>query len=83
MTQLRARKPRDLAAALVAARRVHGWSQGELADRIGVSRDYVGDLESAQFGLQVTRLMRLLGELGVDVMLTLPQVVDESETTDA
>jgi hypothetical protein len=40
-------------------------------------------LESGQFGLQVTRLMRLLGELGVDVVLTLPQGVDESESADA
>ena len=53
------------------------------SDRIGVGRDYVGDLESGQFGLQVTRLMRLLGELGVDVVLTLPQVVDESESANA
>ena len=83
MVQIRARKPRDLSAALGAARRGRGWSQAELADRIGVGRDYVGDLESGQFGLQVTRLMRLLGELGVDVVLTSPQVVDESESANA
>ena len=83
MVQLRARKPRDLSAALVAARRVHGWSQSELADRIGVGRDDVGDLESCKFGLQVTRLMRLLGELGVGVVLTLPEIVDESQSADA
>lgn len=83
MVQIRARKPRDLSAALVAARRGRGWSQAELADRIGVGRDYVGDLESGQFGLQVTRLMRLLGELRVDVVLTLPEVVDESQSDDA
>ena len=82
MAQLRARKPRDLAAVLVAARRAHGWSQAEIADRVGVSRDYVGDLESGEFGLQVTRLMRMLGELGVDVVLTLPQGAHGSEPTD-
>lgn len=84
MVQIRARRPRDLSAALVVARRGRGWSQAELADRIGVGRDYVGDLESGQFGLQVTRLMRLLGELHVDVVLTLPEVVvDESQSPDA
>ena len=72
MVQIRARKPRDLSAALVAARRGRGWSQAELADRIGVGRDYVGDLESGQFGLQVTRLMRLLGELRVDEHVLFP-----------
>lgn len=83
MAEVRARKAADLAAALAATRRARGWSQAELADRIGVSRDYVGDLESGRFGLQVTRLMRLMGELGVDVVLTLPSITDESERADA
>lgn len=77
--KVRARKPQDLAATLVAARRSHGWSQGELADRIGVSRDYLGDVESGQFGLQVSRLMRLFGELGVEVTLTWPSSTDDAE----
>jgi transcriptional regulator with XRE-family HTH domain len=63
----RARKPRHLSAAVVAARGRHGWSQAELADCIGVGRAYVGDLESGPFSLQLTRLKRLLGELRVDV----------------
>lgn len=83
MAELRARKARDLAAALVAARHSRGLSQSDLADRIGVSRDYIGDLESGQLGLQVNRLMRLFGELGVDVFLTLPPTVDESASSDA
>lgn len=83
MAEVRARKAADLATALAATRRARGWTQAELADRIGVSRDYVGDLESGRFGLQVTRLMRLMGELGVDVVLTLPPIADESEPADA
>ena len=79
MTQFKARKARDLAAALAAARRSRGWSQSELADRIGVGRDYVGDLESGRFGMQLNRLMRLFGELGIDVVLTLPQAAEEPE----
>lgn len=77
MTDIRARRARDLAAALTAARRRQGWSQAELADRTGVSRDYIGDLESGDFGLQVTRLMRVFGELGVTVRLTLPHPEEE------
>lgn len=83
MPAVRARQPRDLAAALVAARRQRGWSQSELADRIGVSRDYVGDMEAGQFGLQLTRLMRLFGELGVEVSLTLPPPHEVAEAPDA
>ncbi len=83
MAKVHARKARDLSSALVAARRRRGWSQAEIADRIGVSRDYVGDLESGELGLQVSRLMRLYGELGVGVVLTLPESTDEPEAPHA
>jgi transcriptional regulator with XRE-family HTH domain len=83
MAKVHVRKARDLSSALVAARRRRGWSQGEVADRIGVSRDYIGDLESGQLSLQVSRLMRLFGELGVDVVLTLPEQTDEPGAPDA
>jgi transcriptional regulator with XRE-family HTH domain len=83
MAKVHARKARDLSSVLVAARRRRGWSQGELADRIGVSRDYVGDLESGQLSLQVSRLMRLFGELGVDIVLTLPDSTDEPKAPHA
>jgi len=83
MAKVHARKARDLSSALVAVRRRRGWSQAEIADRIGVSRDYVGDLESGELGLQVSRLMRLYGELGVGVVLTLPDSTDEPEAPHA
>lgn len=77
--KVHARKARDLSSALAAARRRRGWSQAEMAARIGVSRDYIGDLESGELGLQVNRLMRLFGELGVGVVLTLPDSPAEPE----
>lgn len=82
MVEVHARRARDLSSALAAARRRRGWSQTEIADRIGVSRDYVGDLESGELGMQVNRLMRLFGELGVGVVLTLPAMSDEPEAPD-
>ena len=72
MATVRVRKGSDLSAVLVAARHQRGWTQTELAERIGVSRDYVGDIESGRLGMQVTRLLQSLGELGVDVVLTIP-----------
>lgn len=77
MGTVRVRKARDLSAALAGARRQSRWSQAELADRIGISRDYVGDLESGKLGVQVTRLMQLFGELGVDLVLTIPGTTAE------
>lgn len=72
MAMVRIRKSRDLSAALVAARHRRGWTQAELGERIGVGRDYIGDIESGHLGKQVTRLLQSLGELGVDVFVTIP-----------
>lgn len=72
MATVRVRRGSDLSAVLVAARHQLGWTQAELAERIGVSRDYVGDIESGRLGMQVTRLLQSLGELGVDVILRFP-----------
>lgn len=72
MATVRVRKGPDLSAVLVAARHQRGWTQAELAERIGVSRDYVGDIESGRLGKQVTRLLQSLGELGVDIVLRFP-----------
>ncbi len=77
MAKVRVRKARDLSAALAGARRQRGWTQEQLAQRIGVGRDYVGDIESGHLGVQTTRLMQLFGELGVEVVLTLPEPGDE------
>jgi HTH-type transcriptional regulator/antitoxin HipB len=81
MAKVRIRKPRDLSAALAAARRRQGLTQTELAERIGIGRDYLGDIESGELGMQVTRLMQLFGELGVDIILTIPESTGESEVS--
>ena len=78
MSKVRVRKARDLSATLAAARRQRGWTQAELADRIGVSRDYVGDIESGRLGVQAIRLMQMFGELGVEVVLTMPEPAEEA-----
>ncbi|WP_168914798.1 helix-turn-helix domain-containing protein [Microcella flavibacter] len=69
MPELRARKPSDLAAVIRAAREDAGLSQAELAERLAFSRDYMVDLEAGRAGLQLTRLFRVLHELGVTVTL--------------
>lgn len=69
MPSLSARKPKDLAAVIRAAREDAGTSQAELADRLAFSRDYMIDLESGKSNLYVTRLFRVLHELGITVTL--------------
>jgi HTH-type transcriptional regulator/antitoxin HipB len=67
---LNARKLQDIAAVIKAAREDAGISQGDLADRLAFSRDYMGDLESGTGNLYMSRLFRVLHELGITVALT-------------
>jgi len=69
MPSLPARKPADIAAIVRAAREDAGLSQAELADRLAFSRDYMIDLESGTATMYVTRLFRVLHELGITVTL--------------
>ncbi len=69
MPALAARKLKDVAAVIRAAREDRGLSQGELAERLAFSRDYMVDLESGRPNLYITRLFRVLHELGITVTL--------------
>jgi HTH-type transcriptional regulator/antitoxin HipB len=70
MVTLTARKLPDVAAVIKAAREDAGLSQGDLADRLVFSRDYMVDLESGKGSLYTSRLFRVLHELGITVTLT-------------
>jgi HTH-type transcriptional regulator/antitoxin HipB len=70
MPTMTARKLPDVAAVIKAAREDAGWSQNDLAERLVFSRDYMVDLESGKGNLYVTRLFRVLHELGITVALT-------------
>lgn len=78
MPALAARKPKDVAAVIQAAREDKGLSQSELAERLAFSRDYMVDLESGRPNLYVTRLFRVLHELGITV--TLEYTIDHAES---
>lgn len=70
MPTLTARKLQDIAAVIKAAREGRGLNQGDVADRLAFSRDYMVDLESGKGNLYTTRLFRVLHELGITVTLT-------------
>lgn len=67
MASLRIRKPADLGVIIRAAREDAGLTQTQLAERLAFSRDYMIDLEAGKSNLYVTRLLRVLHELGVTV----------------
>lgn len=61
--------PESLGAALRHFRRQAGLTQAELANRVGLNRTYLTDLEGGRETEQVRRLLSLLRELGVRVTL--------------
>ena len=78
MPTLTARKLKDIAAVIRAAREDRGLSQGELAGRLAFPRDYMVDLEAGKPNLYTTRLFRVLHELGITVTLEYPDSHAES-----
>jgi len=57
--------PADLGRIIRDARLGTGMTQEEFADELGVSRQYVSQLESGKSSLHVTRLFSSLRMLGV------------------
>jgi transcriptional regulator with XRE-family HTH domain len=61
--------PASLGAAIRHYRQEAGLSQAELADRAGLNRTYLSDLEQGHATEQVKRILRLLKQLGVRMTL--------------
>lgn len=61
--------PASLGAAIRHYRRQAGLSQAELAERTGLHRSYLSELEQGRETEQVKRIIRILKELGVRMTL--------------
>lgn len=59
----------DVGAFVSAVRRGAGLTQAQLADRAGVGRRFVNELETGHSTLFVDRLAAVLRELGIRVVL--------------
>lgn len=55
-----------VAVNLRRLRQVRGWTQEELAERVGLSVRYLGQVERGQASMSVTILGRFAVALGVD-----------------
>ncbi len=60
-----ARVPQDIGAAIRASRRAQGWTQGELADRAEVGRQWLVAVEHGHAGAELGMVLRVLGALGL------------------
>jgi transcriptional regulator with XRE-family HTH domain len=61
--------PASLGAAIRHYRLQSGLSQAELAERAGLNRTYLSDLERGNETQQIRRILRVLKELGVRMTL--------------
>jgi len=59
------RTARDLGAAVRDARRHRGWSQADLANRVGSSRQWVNAFEQGKPTAEVGLALRVLAALGL------------------
>jgi transcriptional regulator with XRE-family HTH domain len=57
----------DIGARIAAARRARGWTQGELAEQVGVSRSAVAQWETGRAGQVTVNLSRIAAVLEVGV----------------
>lgn len=72
--------PQQLASLLKAIRLQKGFSQAQVAARLGISHQAVSALEKQPEKATLERLMRLLGVLQVDVVLRSAQETPASRT---
>ena len=63
------RTPRDLGAAIRDRRRRRGWSQRELAEKVGASRQWVNEVEKGKTRTEIGLAFRALDALDVALRL--------------
>ena len=63
------RTPRDLGAAIRDHRRRRGWSQRELAEKAGASRQWVNEVEKGKTRTEIGLVLRALDALDVTLRL--------------
>ena len=63
------RTPRDLGAAIRERRKLRGMGQREIAERIGVSRQWVIGIEKGKARAELGLILRLLDSLDIEVRL--------------
>ncbi|MBD5787519.1 helix-turn-helix domain-containing protein [Cellulosimicrobium terreum] len=63
------RSARDIGDTVRRARRTRGLTQAQLADELGITRQYLSELENGVDNLYITRLFEVLGELDLTMRL--------------
>lgn len=74
---------RDLGAAVRERRHDRGWTQATLARKLGVTRDWVIDLEAGRGNPQLRYLLRALNVLGLQLSVDRDDQVASFKTAGA
>lgn len=69
MAEWRIGDARDLATALRTLREREGLTQEQLAEWLGVHRNYVAQLEHGELSVQVRRIIDAVALVGADVLI--------------
>ncbi|MBK9387893.1 MAG: helix-turn-helix transcriptional regulator [Planctomycetes bacterium] len=64
---MRIRTAKDLGLLAREQRKRRGWGQAELAERVGVSRQWVVAFEGGKPGVELGLVLRTLHELGLEL----------------
>jgi DNA-binding XRE family transcriptional regulator len=72
----------DVAAALVAARKMHNLTQTALAHSAGVSQAYIAKLERGEANPTMSRLGAILASIGLKAEINLIPIVSSHELVD-
>lgn len=59
------RRPAELGAVIMTVRRARGLSQDDLAERLGVSRVWIGQVERGKASPRLDMILRALNELEI------------------
>jgi HTH-type transcriptional regulator/antitoxin HipB len=62
----------DLASLIKQERKTRGWTQAELAERSGVSRDWIIALEQAKPSVELALVLRTLKALNLPLSINKP-----------
>jgi transcriptional regulator with XRE-family HTH domain len=68
----------DFGRAVAGLRTEQGLTQSELAERTGMSRHYLAQLERGVTALMLERVLRLLRRLGAEVTVTRTERSDDA-----
>lgn len=69
--------PESLGRILQQARLLNGWSQRELAARIGTTQRYIWEIEAGKPSIFVERLFALMRETGTELTATIDPKDDD------